>query len=103
MKKLTLTLALLLSTSTFSQIAPPKRSILLNLPKPSSAPNMSVGPGMMIGGATFVAAGLLTPPFMVAGSTTQKKPFYQQGPRAAAIISGSIVFVVGIGYTIGGK
>lgn len=102
MKKLTLTLALLLSTSAFSQIAPPKKSILLNLPKPSSSPSMPIGPGMMIGGATFIVAGLLTPPTIVGTSTTQKQPIYKQ-IRMLPILTGTIVLTIGAGNTLGGN
>lgn len=102
MKKIILSLALLLSTSAFSQIAPPKQRILLNLPVPSNAPQARTGPLMMIGGASFIAAGLITSPFTI-GKTTTPKPFYQQGPRALAIVSGAIVFTVGVGITIGGN
>jgi hypothetical protein len=101
MKTLFLSLALLLSTSVISQIAPPKHHILLNLPRPS-APNVPIGPSMMVGGAAFIVAGLLTSPFM-EGKTTTPKPFWKQGPRTAAVVSGSVVFVVGIGFTLGGK
>jgi hypothetical protein len=55
-----------------------------------------VGPLMMLGGASFIAAGLLTTPVYVGGSTTEKKPFFQQGGRAAAIISGCVVIVGGV-------
>jgi len=102
MKKVVLFLALALSTSAFTQIAPPKQRVLLNLPVPSNAPTARTGPLMMIGGASFVAAGLLTSPFTI-GKTTTPKPFYQQGPRALAIVSGAFVFVVGVGITIGGN
>ena len=102
MKKLTLTLALLLSTSAFSQIAPPKKSILLNLPKPSSVPDTRMGPAMMVGGAAFVVAGLLTPPTMVGWSTTEKQPFYKQ-IRMLPILTGAIVFTIGTGHTLGGN
>lgn len=103
MKTLFLSLALLLSASAISQIAPPRKSIMLNLPIPSSnQPNMRMGPAMILGGASFIAAGLLTSPFM-EGSSTTPKPFWKQGPRTAAVVSGSIVFVVGVGFTLGGK
>lgn len=104
MKKLTLTLALLLSTSAFSQIAPPKKSILLNLPKPTPSPSsdMRIGPAMMVGGAAFVMAGLLTPPTMIGTSTTQKQPFYKQ-IRMLPILTGTIVFTIGAGHSLGGN
>ena len=57
----------------------------------------------MLGGVAFTAAGLLTPPVMVGGSTTEQKPFIQQGVRAAAIITGSVVFTTGLVITIAGK
>ena len=56
----------------------------------------------MIGGAGFIAAGLLTPPNMVGGSTTQKQTPIHQLQRILPIASGGILFVVGDGVTIGG-
>jgi len=102
MKKVVLFLALALSTSAFTQIAPPKQRILLNLPKPSSAPDMRIGPAMMVGGTAFIIAGLLTPPTMVGWSTTEKQPFYKQ-IRMLPILSGAIVFTIGAGHTLGGN
>lgn len=104
MKKIILTAALALSTSAFSQIAPPRQRILLNLPKPTPSSNsdMRIGPVMMVGGAAFVVAGLLTPPTMVGASTTQKQPFYKQ-IRMLPILTGAIVFTIGTGNALGGN
>jgi hypothetical protein len=57
---------------------------------------------MMIGGAAFILAGALTPPTMIGGSTTQKQPVYKQ-IRMLPILTGSIVFVIGSGISIGGR
>jgi hypothetical protein len=101
MKKLILFLMLSLSGLCKAQIAPPRQKINLLLPKPSSqTSNFPVGTGMMIGGAAIFVAGVLTPPIMVGGSTTQKQPFYKQGARALAMVSGSVVFTIGVGKTI---
>ena len=101
MKNIVLVLFLIISSLTFSQIAPPRQKINLLLPKPSSqTSNFPVGTGMMIGGAALFVAGVLTPPIMVGGSTTQKQPFYKQGARALAMVSGSVVFTIGVGKTI---
>lgn len=104
MKQIILTLTVLLTFTAFTQIAPPKQRILLNLPKPtpSSTSNMRMGPAMMVGGAAFVVAGLLTPPTMVGTSTTQKQPFYKQ-IRMLPILTGSIVFTIGTGVSLGGN
>ena len=104
MKKLLFILMMCLTTTCFSQLAPPRQTISLNLPKPvpSNQSNMRVGPAMLIGGASFILAGALTPPTMVAGSTTQKKPFYQQ-VRMLPIVTGSFVFIIGTGFTLGGN
>lgn len=105
MKKLILTLSLAFSTSAFTQIAPPKQKIdlhLQNVSYTSSNSSVRVGPVMLLGGASFIAAGLLTTPVYVAGSTTDKKPFLQQGGRAAAIISGCIVLSGGIVISLNG-
>lgn len=105
MKKILLALALTFSTSSFSQLAPPKQKINLHLSTTSYSSNSSnvrVGPVMMLGGASFIVAGILTTPVYVSGSTTEKKPFLQQGGRAAAIISGCLVLTGGIVISIGG-
>ena len=111
MKKILLALALTFSTSSFSQLAPPKQKINLHLSTTSYSSNSSnvrVGPGlgagsvMMLGGASFIVAGVLTTPVYVSGSTTEKKPFLQQGGKAAAIISGCLVLTGGIVISIGG-
>jgi hypothetical protein len=83
------------------QLAPPKQSITLNLPT-SYTPTLQVGPGMIIGGLVLTTAGLLTPPLMVGGSTTQKQPVYKQ-VRMLPIVSGAIVFTIGLGVTVGGN
>lgn len=99
MKKLILFLMLVLSGSVTSQIAPPRQKIVLNLPQ-TYTPTLKVGAGMMIGGAAIFVAGVLTPPLMVGGSTTQKQPFYKQGARALAMVSGGIVFTIGVGKSL---
>lgn len=106
MKKVFITLALALSTSAFSQIAPPRQTINLHLNNSNILDNgkhIPAGPLMMLGGASFIVAGALTTPFYVGGSTTEKKPFFQQGPRMLAILSGSVVMTVGFAFTIGGR
>jgi len=100
-KTLTLTLLLLCSVA-FSQ------KIDLHLPKYTSTKTYkprygvqispSMGFGMMLGGAVFTTAGLLT------GSVTEEnkygeivpKPFYKQGAKALAITTGGLLFVGGI-------
>jgi hypothetical protein len=57
---------------------------------------------MIIGGLVLTTAGLLTPPLMVGGSTTQKQPFYKQ-VRMLPIISGTLVFTIGLGVTVSGN
>ena len=104
MKKLILILMLALTSNVFSQLAPPRQKIDLHLPTTTyNTKEPIVGPLVMLGGAAFTAAGLLTPPVMVGGSTTEPKPFIQQGVRAAAIITGSVVFTTGLVITIAGK
>jgi hypothetical protein len=105
MKKLVLSLALALSTSAFSQVAPPKQTINLHLNKSNILDNsrdVRVGPVMVLGGASFIVAGALTTPFYVGGSTTEKKPFFQQGGRSAAIISGCVVLMGGVVISLNG-
>lgn len=62
-------------------------------------PDMPVGLAMMIGGATFITAGLLTMPTHVGGSTTQKKPFFRQ-PKAFPILTGTAFLTVGMVISI---
>jgi len=104
MKKILTIIILMLCFNTFSQLAPPRQTINLKLPKPvpSNQSNTMVGPAMLIGGASFILAGVLTPPTMVGGSTTQKKPVYQQ-VRMLPIVTGSLVFVIGAGFSLGGN
>ena len=100
-KTLTLTLLLLCSIA-FSQ------KIDLHLPKYTSTKKYkprygvqvspAMGFGMMLGGAAIATAGLCT------GSVTEEnkygeivpKPFYKQGAKALAIVSGSALFFGGI-------
>jgi hypothetical protein len=102
MKKLTTILSLMLCLNVFSQLAPPRQTINLNLPLPSNQPEIRKGPIMLAGGAVFMLAGLLTPPTMVGGSTTQKEPIYKQ-VRMLPIVSGAVVFTIGLGITVGGN
>jgi hypothetical protein len=61
-----------------------------------------VGPLVMMGGAVFILAGLLTVPTYKGGSATEQKPFFQQGGRMLAIMSGSIMIPIGSILTICG-
>lgn len=105
MKKLLLLLTLLFSTLSYSQDAfynekpdiksmeqaiLPKRKIYTNV---SFEPKLGIG--MMLGGATFVAAGLLATPVYEGGSTTIMKAWYSQ-PGFYPILGGATMFVVGI-------
>ena len=94
---------LFFATTTFSQLAPPKQKINLNLTPAQSYENTRLkGPAMLLGGATFIAAGLLVPPVMEGGSTTQKKAPIHQLHRILPIVSGSAIIVVGFSFGIGG-
>jgi hypothetical protein len=102
MKKILTILSLMLYLNVFSQLAPPRQTINLNLPLPSNQTEIRKGPIMLAGGAVFMLAGLLTPPTMVGGSTTQKEPIYKQ-VRMLPIVSGAVVFTIGLGITVGGN
>jgi hypothetical protein len=104
MKKILMILSLMLCFNVFSQLAPPRQTINLNLSKPipSNQSEIRKGPIMLAGGAAFMLAGLLTPPTMVGGSTTQKLPVYKQ-VRMLPIVSGALVFTIGLGITVGGN
>jgi len=51
--------------------------------------------GMMIGGSTFIIAGLLTNPVCKSPDYMTPKPILLQGPRTIAILGGGIVFIIG--------
>lgn len=106
MKTLTLTLCLLFGSIGYSQKSSSRQKINLNLPQTMYHNNnqkVNIGPSMMLGGAGLFAAGILTPPIMVGGSTTEKLPFYKQGGRAFAMVAGGLVFTFGVGISIHNK
>lgn len=113
MKKIILSLILLLTLNTNAQdsyqsimFIEPAEPIELNITSTSSSygydnqSNIPIGVGMMLGGATFIVAGALTPPSYVGGSTTEKKPFIQQA-KLWPILTGALVFTGGIAISIG--
>lgn len=104
MKKLFLIGLLALPNIGLTQLSPPREKIDLNLQykKYSSQPEIRTGPMVMVGGAAFILAGLLTPPVMEGGSSTIKKPFYKQ-IRNLPILTGGIVLTVGLAITISGN
>lgn len=80
---------------------------------------IGIGPGMMLGGAAFILAGALTVPdyecisntgidgggsagYHYNGCTLQPKPFFKQGARMLAIVSGGVLVSVGIVVSLGG-
>ena len=101
-KTLTLTLLLLCSVA-FSQ------KIDLHLPKYTSTKTYkprygiqvspTMGLGMILGGAVFTTAGLLTGDVTEeVGGQIVSKPFYKQGAKALAITSGA--FLIGCGIIV---
>lgn len=58
--------------------------------------------GMMLGGAAFMTAGFLTTPDYSVGPNgeTQTKPFFRQGARMLAIMSGAGFFTAGVVISI---
>jgi cytochrome c biogenesis factor len=108
MKKILLIAMLMLTIPAYTQLSPPLESpINLNLEMKSSGystygNDVRTGPIVMVGGAAFILAGLLTPPVMEGGSTTIKKPFYKQ-IRSLPILAGGIVMTVGLAITITGN
>jgi hypothetical protein len=106
MKKLVLFLTIALPTSVFTQLAPPTQKFNLHLTSNNildRSTTVRTGPIMILGGASFIVAGALTTPTYVGGSTTKKKPFFQQGGRSLAILSGGIVLSVGCVISISGN
>jgi len=107
MKKLFLIGLLALPNIGLSQLSPPPSpQINLHLESQSKSygfePEVRSGPGIILGGASFIVAGLLTTPTMVGGSTTERKPFYKQ-VRNLPILIGSITLTTGIVITITGN
>jgi len=110
MKKLLLFIMLSLSLLSFSQYSVDSPILLnkdidlkLNMlsstsPTRYGEPSLPLGPSMMIGGAAFVVAGLLTVPDydVLEDGTTQTKPFWRQGARMLAIVTGGGLFTAGI-------
>lgn len=100
-KTLTLTLLLLCSVA-FSQ------KIDLHLPKYTSTKkykprygiqvSSSMGLGMILGGTAFVVAGVCTTPVTEENKYGEivPKPFYKQGAKALAIVSGGMLIGGGI-------
>jgi len=109
MKNIILTIVLILSFNLGAQdsyqplmFIEPLEPIELNLNTSYGYPeesNMPIGVGMMLGGATFIVAGLLTPPSYIGGSTTEMKPFFQQA-KIWPILTGALVFTGGIVISI---
>lgn len=64
--------------------------------------SIPLGVGMMLGGATFITAGLLTVPDYDVGPNgeTQTKPFWRQGARMLAVMTGAGLFTAGIVISI---
>ena len=112
MKNIILTIVLILSFNLSAQdsyqslmFIEPSEPIELNLKLSSTSygypeeSSMPVGLGMIIGGATFILAGVLTQPIYVSGSTTEKKPIFQQA-RTWPILFGSLSIVGGVVISI---
>jgi hypothetical protein len=103
MKKLTIVMILIIITSNLfgqsnlmsvkSTQTPIKIQSYVPYKTESSLP---VGPSMMIGGLTFMAAGLLTQPRNGGLDEMTKIPLYKQGPRFITILSGGVVFTTGL-------
>lgn len=105
MKKLVVLVSLICSMNVLGQLAPVRSKVNLNLPQPEffkPDKERMVGPYMMLGGLTFMVAGLLTPPIMVGGSTTQQQAMYKQA-RSFAFTSGVLTFGAGVVLTIKGR
>lgn len=102
MKILILLLALTLPSLCYGQYAQSRKSFDLHLSRTQrNEPGMKAGPMVMVGGATFIVAGLATVPTYVGGSTTEKKPFYAQ-VRNLPILVGSLLLSTGLVITITG-
>jgi len=97
---------LLFTTSLFSQLAPPRNYQKIDLHLGMQKQNynekyLPVGPMIMLGGGVMALAGYLTiPPY--EATSTQPKPFFQQGGRMLAIMTGGGLFLVGTTITIAG-
>lgn len=108
MKQLLITLILSISIGSYSQ-----QSYDLQMPKFTTnkkyksrygiTVSPALGLGMMLGGTAFVVAGAVTGPVTQETETGQivPKPFYQQGAKALAIVSGGVLICTGIIITLG--
>jgi len=97
---------LLFTCNLFSQLAPPKTQQKIDLhlgyqKEYYNQKHIPVGPFVMLGGCAMALAGYLTVPPYEANST-QYKPFFKQGGRMLAIMTGGGLFVVGATVTIAG-
>jgi hypothetical protein len=114
MKKILLTLLILLPMLSMGQLAFKKELIIhdINLHDinlhlediktiKGRGINNGAGPIMMVSGAAFILGGVLTKPDRkLKNGTWQNKSFFNQGPRAWATLSGIGLFCGGIVYTI---
>jgi len=110
MKKLILSIAMFCSLGTNAQqMEGSIKPINLNLQTQSKYSTYgrnnqgSLGVGLMGGGAMFIAAGLLTVPDYNVGPNgeTITKPFFKQGARMLAIMTGGICITTGVIILIG--
>lgn len=104
MKKVLLTSLMLISLSTFSQLAPKKQSVNLNLPGWDYAKTKEVkmSNGLLLGGLSFTVAGLLTPVTMTGKSGNQKADIWHQ-PKYMILGTGLSLVTVGAVFKICGK
>lgn len=121
MKKLFIALALALSTNGYAQDFVASNSVMYNhnyeesqpinlklnstvpAKKYYDEPQIPLGLGLISGGAVFMVAGFLTVPPMQAPGFTTPKPFFSQGGRMLAIVSGAGLMVVGCTISIAGR
>ena len=65
----------------------------------------SLGPGLLLAGASLLTMGLLTQNDYTVGVGGKRtdRPFFDQGPKMLAVLSGITSMGVGVVITIGGR
>lgn len=111
MKKLILSMAMFCSLGTNAQqMVGSTQHIDLHLTTQSSqyksrySNQGSIGVGMIGGGAMFIVGGLLTIPDYNVGPNgeTITKPFFKQGARMLAIMTGGVCLTTGVIISLNG-
>lgn len=89
--------------STLNYKTPIKFNLNTNNVTYSSYSYSPIGPGLMLGGAIFTTAALLTVPNYNVRGVQQYSPYVKTTPRFTAMMLGIGCFSIGTVLTIGGR